>query len=60
VLSAISYGGELPFDRAEKPRSLLAGGLTAEGSLDCMKNCLVLAHSTWGWIIRTILRFSPH
>jgi len=25
VLSAISYGGELPFDRAGKPRSLQAG-----------------------------------
>ena len=33
MLSAISCGGELLFDRAGKPRSLQAGGLTAEGSL---------------------------
>jgi len=32
VLSAISCGEELSFDRAGKPRILQAGGLTAEGS----------------------------
>jgi len=36
VLSAISCGGELSFDRAGKPRSLQAGGQTAEGSLGGM------------------------
>ena len=36
MLSTISCGGELSFDRAGKPRSLQAGGLTAEGSLGAM------------------------
>ena len=36
MLSAVSYGGELPFDKAGKPRSLLTGGMAAEGSLGGM------------------------
>ena len=36
MLSAISYGGELSFDIAGKPRSLQSGGLTVEGSLGGM------------------------
>ena len=46
MLNAVSCGGELPFDRAGKPRCLSAGSLTAEGSLGVILNRSVLAHST--------------
>ena len=52
MLSAISCGGELSFDRAGKPRSLQA----AEGSVGGIWYWLILHEDQ---IIRTILRFSP-
>ena len=48
MLTAISYGGQFPFDRARKPRTLQTGRLPAEGSLGSMYNRLILAHSTCG------------